>query len=78
MNAKKRTSLDAVFATEELPAPKPPRKNNATVKPEEAAKPSVVEAQPQAEGRWLKASCGKAAYSVFATGRSRAASQARI
>jgi hypothetical protein len=47
MSAKKRTSLDAVFAVEELPAPKLPRKNSATAKPVEAPKTSLADAQPQ-------------------------------
>ena len=47
MSAKKRTSLDAVFATEELQAPKSPRKSSETAKPDEAPKPSPVDTQPQ-------------------------------
>lgn len=47
MSAKKRTSLDAVFAAEEIPAPKPPRKSSATAKLEEAPKPSPVDTHPQ-------------------------------
>jgi hypothetical protein len=47
MSAKKRTSLDAVFATEELPPPKLPRKNSATAEPVDAPKTSLVDTQPQ-------------------------------
>jgi hypothetical protein len=47
MSAKKRTSLDAVFAPEELPAPKPPKKTAPEAKPAEAAKPTVVAMKPQ-------------------------------
>src|SRR5579862_689428 len=47
MSAKKRTSLDAVFATEELPAPKPPKKTDAKTKPVETARPTVVAMKPQ-------------------------------
>jgi hypothetical protein len=47
MSAKKRTSLDAVFPAEELPAPKPSRKGSATAKPEDAQKPSMVDRQPE-------------------------------
>ena len=46
MSAKKRTSLDAVFASEEVPAPKPPKKNSATSKLVEAAQTTVVSIQP--------------------------------
>jgi len=47
MNAKKRTSLDAVFATEELPAPKPHKKGTARTKQIEASQTSLVDIQPQ-------------------------------
>lgn len=47
MSAKKRTSLDAVFAAEELPAPKQTKKNSARSKPVEAAKPTVAAIQQQ-------------------------------
>ncbi|MBZ5729374.1 MAG: hypothetical protein LAP87_30915 [Acidobacteriia bacterium] len=47
MSAKKRTSLDAVFAAEELPAASPPKKDRGTSKPAEAAKAAVVDIQPQ-------------------------------
>ena len=45
MSAKKRTSLDAVFATEEIPAPKPTEKN-AKSAPVEVVKDTVVDMQP--------------------------------
>ncbi len=47
MSANKRTSLDAVFAADELPAPKPAPKSSATAEPEEAPKPSIVDTLPQ-------------------------------
>jgi len=47
MSAKKRTSLDAVFAAEELPAPKPPKKSSPESNPAEAAKPTIVAIKPQ-------------------------------
>jgi hypothetical protein len=46
MSAQKRTSLDAVFASEEVPA-KPLKKNSATSKPVETATSTVVAMQPQ-------------------------------
>jgi hypothetical protein len=45
MSAKKRTSLDAVFAAQELPAPETPRKSLAKAKPEETPQPSLVDSQ---------------------------------
>jgi hypothetical protein len=50
MSAKKRTSLDAVFAAEELPAAKPAEKSNAKSKPVEAAEPTVADIQRRAGG----------------------------
>lgn len=47
MSAKKRTSLDAVFAAEELSEPKPSRKNSAAAKPEEVPTASPVDTRPQ-------------------------------
>lgn len=47
MSAKKRTSLDTVFAAEELSEPKPPRKSSAVAQPEEAPMPSLVDTRPQ-------------------------------
>jgi len=47
MSAKKRTSLDAVFAAEEIPAPKPPKKDGATSKQVAAAKPMDGDMQPK-------------------------------
>jgi hypothetical protein len=45
MNAKKRTSLDAVFAAEELPASNPPEKSSGKSKLVESAKAEVVAIQ---------------------------------
>jgi hypothetical protein len=50
MSAKKRTSLDAVFAAEEVPAPKPPTKGHAKSTPVEAERPMVVSMQAQERG----------------------------
>jgi hypothetical protein len=50
MSAKKRTSLDAVFAAEEVPAPKSPTKSHAKSTPVEAEKPMVVSMQTQERG----------------------------
>jgi len=47
MSAKKRTSLDAVFAAEELPAENPPKKSGSKTKALETAKAEVVHIQPQ-------------------------------
>jgi hypothetical protein len=47
MSAKKRTSLDAVFAAEKLAEPDPLPKNSSAAKPEEAPKPSLADARPQ-------------------------------
>jgi hypothetical protein len=47
MSAKKRTSLEAVFAAEEVPAPKPATKSNTKSESVEAEKPIVVAIQPQ-------------------------------
>jgi hypothetical protein len=50
MNAKKRTSLDAVFAAEEVPANTSPTKSHAKNTPVEGESPMVVATQPQARG----------------------------
>jgi hypothetical protein len=47
MSAEKRTSLDAVFAAEELSETKPSPKSSAAAKSEEAQKPSLVDTRPQ-------------------------------
>jgi hypothetical protein len=47
MSAKKRTSLDAVFAAEELPAENPLKKSGAKTEPVEAGKAELVHIQPQ-------------------------------
>jgi hypothetical protein len=53
MSAKKRTSLDAVFAAEELPASAPVKKRKEITKPEEQPA-EKVEAQPQERGGEFK------------------------
>ncbi|MGJ5813629.1 ribbon-helix-helix domain-containing protein [Paludibaculum fermentans] len=47
MSAKKRTSLEAVFAAEEVPAPKPPTKSATKREAVDAEKPMLAAIQPQ-------------------------------
>ena len=50
MSAKKRTSLDAVFGVEALPAATPPDKRTEKGKRAQPAKAAMAEAEPQERG----------------------------